>query len=512
MLFTRHNQTVLGRQFIRFGVAFILLCLVTPWAFYNRDTLPLPFGDRRKLPSDDSYDPALLSPSIRPFRIELPALSDNLKLQLPPHCAKRWGYIHKVFTNHNPGSPLNTSVEHAGEAEYYEESWETCKRPNVVHLASQHVVRAQKTHEAFLTRLPALARAFTFAKASRGIVTTANGALMPVLLVSLRLLRRTGCTLPVQVFLATLADYEPLLCEKVLPSLNAHCVILGDNFLDITPPAGKPYLASYQIKPFVLLLSSFNQVLFLDVDNFPVTNPGLLFDSEPFLSTGLVIWPDLWCASQSRFFYHITGAPETPLSERPASESGQIMYDKSRHVEDLLLACYYSYYGPGLYYPLLSQGYPGEGDKETYIVAAQIMNKTFYQARQLPGMLPDDFVVDFAIQQVNPAADYAAMQAGKTWQEAPSPHAFIHHHYPKLNALQMMQREDYEWAKGAHGRMWGPAHETVAMYGLDLEHEVWKAINYTACDLENMFLVWQGQNSSCQFVQEHMRLVFKDDP
>ena len=64
-------------------------------------------------------------------------------------------------------------------------------------------------------------------------------------------------------------------------------------------------------------MSSFNEVLFLDVDNFPVTDPELLFESKPFSETGLIIWPDFWCASQSRLFYQITGATETPIRDRP---------------------------------------------------------------------------------------------------------------------------------------------------------------------------------------------------
>ena len=207
---------------------------------------------------------------------------------------------------------------------------------------------------------------------------------MPVLLVSLRLLRRTGCSLPVEVFIPTFDGYEPKLCEKVLPSLNAKCVMLADDLLNVADPEGKQELAAYQIKPFVLLLSSFNEVLFLDADNFPVTDPELLFSSRPFLDTGLIIWPDLWCASQSPFFYSITGAPETPLREHPSSESGQIMYDKTRHIEDLLLACYYSYYGPGLWYPMLSQGYPGEGDKETYLRRRSRIEREFLPTASSP--------------------------------------------------------------------------------------------------------------------------------
>jgi hypothetical protein len=51
--------------------------------------------------------------------------------------------------------------------------------------------------------------------------------------------------LPVEVFIANVGGYEPKLCVKVLPFLNAKCVMLADDFLDIPTPEGKPNLASY---------------------------------------------------------------------------------------------------------------------------------------------------------------------------------------------------------------------------------------------------------------------------
>jgi alpha 1,2-mannosyltransferase len=114
--------------------------------------------------------------------------------------------------------------------------------------------------------------------------------------------------------------------------------LFADDLLDVPLPNGKPELEGYQLKPFVLMLSSFNEVSSLDADNFPITDPELLFDSEPFLETGLITWPD-FCSGQSPLFYQITGAPAPPIRDRPGLESGQIMYDKTRRVEDLLLAC-----------------------------------------------------------------------------------------------------------------------------------------------------------------------------
>ncbi|KAK7679537.1 Golgi alpha-1,2- mannosyltransferase [Cerrena zonata] len=43
---------------------------------------------------------------------------------------------------------------------------------------------------------------------------------------------------------------------------------------------------------------------------------------------------------------------------------------------------YYNYYGPDYYYPLLSQGAAGEGDKETFIAAAHKLKLPYYQVKE----------------------------------------------------------------------------------------------------------------------------------
>ncbi len=59
--------------------------------------------------------------------------------------------------------------------------------------------------------------------------------------------------------------------------------------------------------------------------------------------------------------------------------------------------------------------------------------------------------------------------------------------------------------------MWASEDETRELFGLDMEYEVWKAINYTACDLGDVFQTWAGSESSCEFVQNHIRLVFQTE-
>jgi hypothetical protein len=132
--------------------------------------------------SDASFDASLFSPSISPCQKQLPPFGDVLKLQQPAQCGQRWALIHNVYTHFNHGRPLAMGFENVDRKELCAENWDTCRRPNIVDLEYPQALRARKNHAAFLERLPALPRAFSFPKKSRGIVTTANGALMPIFL------------------------------------------------------------------------------------------------------------------------------------------------------------------------------------------------------------------------------------------------------------------------------------------------------------------------------------------
>ncbi|GMF65764.1 unnamed protein product [[Candida] boidinii] len=66
----------------------------------------------------------------------------------------------------------------------------------------------------------------------------------------------------------------------------------------------------------------------------------------------------------------------------PTSESGMVMVNKIEHAETLLLILYYNIYGPDFYYPMITQGGAGEGDKDTFIAAAYALNKKVYQVKQ----------------------------------------------------------------------------------------------------------------------------------
>ncbi|BFZ53807.1 mannosyltransferase [Savitreella phatthalungensis] len=364
-----------------------------------------------------------------------------------------------------------------------------------------------------------LAQRLTFSEGAKGIVTTANAKYIPIFLVSLRMLRKTGCNLPVEVLIDNWSKYDPVVCESILPSMNAACVVLSELF-DAAPNAQEP--TSYQFKLFAMMFSSFQHVLFLDSDAFPVRDPTDLFTTAPYSTHGLVLWPDLWAITISEHYYHIAGIPYESRSSRYSTESGVILLDKEKHRESLLMMMFYNYYGPDYYYPLLCQGSHGAGDKETFVPAAMAVNAPWYQVKSGVGMAGFFEQTEFrlsALMQMDPRADYLYIAPSindippaDLWQLTdvmlgevpikPKP-LFVHQNMHKLDPASILSEEGstVKTKDGNHTRMWGPLETTIENFGYDMERQVWEVILEEGCRLEDRADV-------CSDLKSHFDEVF----
>ncbi|KAF1835341.1 alpha-1,2-mannosyltransferase [Decorospora gaudefroyi] len=354
-----------------------------------------------------------------------------------------------------------------------------------------------------------LAPKLPFTKGKTGIVTTANARYMPIFLVSLRMLRRTGCNLPMEVFIDDWSKYDPTVCDTLLPSLNARCVVMSEIY-DTVSSAKQPN--HFQYKVFAILFSSFQHVLFLDSDAFPAYDPSVLLSTAPYTTHGLVTWPDFWAQTISAHFYHIAAIPEVPSQSRLSTESGQMLLNKDIHRESLLMMVYYNYYGPDYYYILLSQGGPGAGDKETFVQAALAVGLPFYQVRTPPGAIgrhvngtfkatgitqadagidyeylhpmrshihPEAFWQDADLSHPNPAVD---KKLNRTHKAPPSPRpVFIHQNNLKLDPAKVLDDERAYEPDGTPHRMWGSKEDMEKMLGYDIERRLWDVVAEEGC-------------------------------
>ena len=279
-----------------------------------------------------------------------------------------------------------------------------------------------------------------------GIVTVGGGRFSLMAFLIIKNLRDLGSTLPVEVFIPPSEDKELEFCNHLLPQYNAKCIYI-DRIL--SPRMIQRFkFKGYQFKSLAMVASSFENLLLLDADNFPVKKLDSIFNEEPFKSNGLILWPDYWRRSTTPYYYEIAGIPinlntrvrnsyddltppevytedmknliDVPLHDLkgtmpdPSTESGQLLINKKKHLGTMLLSLYYNVNGPTWYYPIFTQKAAGEGDKETFIAAATFYDLPYYQVKtntDVDGyfddsgfhgvaMLQYDFIQDFKLYEL----------------------------------------------------------------------------------------------------------------
>lgn len=417
-------------------------------------------------------------------------------------------------------------------------------RPDVLWMRPADVKRMRVAHTTFLNDLAKDAPALVFEPGSRGIATTAGIRQLPVLVISLRMLRRTECNIPVEVFLASESDYDAQVCELILPALDAKCVLLSDIFRASGTGVA---LEGYQYKFMSLLFSSFDEVLLLDSDAFPTKDPSFLFDQPPFSELGMVLWPDFWYPSESPYFFELAQlGPPPPLQARPAIESGEMMFSKQKHNLTILLAAYYNYHGPQYFYRLFSQGGPGQGDKDTFGWAATITNSntSFHLVHDPVFALghtdSSGTFVGSAMAQHDPTRDYTSPNPLDNSPSPPNigkpnahpqqntslptpPHGnathtptplFVHANFPKFDPATIFNHGESNTARPIFDsnntavRAWLPARQAIEYFGYDVERAFWAEIQFVACDWEGMFRAWEGRRDICYNVKMYRGRVF----
>lgn len=413
--------------------------------------------------------------------------------------------------------PRSDTVKITGHASHEDETVDikaarTHPRLDITEMSEKDLFALRASHEFVVDHIKRIGKKLPYQPGTRGVAMTAGGRYFGVAITSVRMLRRSGSELPVEVFLDSWEDYDIATCEKILPALNAKCLVMAELW-DSTPRFGK--LLKYQYKTFALLFSSFEDVLFLDADAFPAHNPDVLLTTEPYKSTGLVTWPDFWVSTTSHYFYEIAGIPVPPLDSRRSSESGIMIYSKRLQAESLLLATYYNYYGPGLYYTLFSQGAQGEGDKESFLHAALALEKPFYDVRtpvrvigqwlngtwHTAGMKQSDPIEDWSLSRAD--SDSEDESKDKAEHEEDARPMFIHNNLVKMDVAHVFESiNDWRNETGDLVKLWGTTDDVVRQFGYDVERVLWEELCAAACEIDG---------SSCERTKKHFEYLYTPD-
>lgn len=197
-----------------------------------------------------------------------------------------WQQLHPLLEEFKPDCPQPALHDSPG-AQRFDAINET-PRDTYVSNVDEIQLPMQAAHDGFVQAIRNLTVNRPYVHGTTGIVSSAGGDYLPTFLVSLLLLRRTGSTLPVELFMKDQTEYEPEICETVLPRLGAKCLVLSDILADQENMQSMPEIEGFQIKSFAMLFSSFESILWLDADCVALYDPVSILNSEPFKSTGFV--------------------------------------------------------------------------------------------------------------------------------------------------------------------------------------------------------------------------------
>ena len=316
----------------------------------------------------------------------------------------------------------------------------------LLRLDYQDILDTRYIHQQLVANLPEYPHLFN----GKGIVMVGGGKFLRIALHSIRMLRRSGTTLQVELWLSDWSEYSEAFCAEI-STQNVRCRVISDY-------VGEGVIDRYQLKSFAILLSDFEEVLFLDADDFPINSV-----DDIFSNTGVTIWPDYWASTASPLLFEIVDVPQTFFR---TCETGQLLWNKRTHFRSLALACYYNFYGPNYFYPLLSLGAAGEGDKETFLLACQVTNQSYVfvdKPLQTLGYHSDEYHGTGMVQ-----ADPRNTSRG----------LFIHAHFPKFDAVSLF----LEGALEIHSlsSFWGPIALEVARY--DIEAVAFQELAYVECN------------------------------
>ncbi len=156
----------------------------------------------------------------------------------------------------------------------------------------------------------------------RGIVICGGGRFLPGIWVTVNLLRQFGCKLPIELWHLG-ADELPEIYRTLLGPMGVQFVDAYD--VRNVHPCAK--LGGWQSKPYAVILSRFEEVLFLDGDNHPTKDPTYLYDMPEYQKTGAVFWPDRIGYPQNATTWDVWGITPRELIQH---ETGQILINKRK--------------------------------------------------------------------------------------------------------------------------------------------------------------------------------------
>lgn len=212
----------------------------------------------------------------------------------------------------------------------------------------------------------------------RGIVLCGGGSVyFPCIWVCIRMLRHFGCTLPIELWHRGPRE----MTDQMKALLEPYDVVFCDSFA-VAREFPVRRLDGWELKPYAILNSRFEEVLYIDADNVVVRNPQFLFDNALYKETGALFWQDLpnKLLDQSYLKDSAWDLMDLPFREEPQFESGQLLIDKRRCWRPLQLTLHLNEHSDYYYTAFF-------GDKDTFHLAWRKVEQEYGLNPHPPGVL-----------------------------------------------------------------------------------------------------------------------------
>lgn len=197
----------------------------------------------------------------------------------------------------------------------------------------------------------------------KGIVTCGGGVTyFTCAYIMVRMLRSWGCTLPVELWY--LGSKE--MTQEMIDIISPYGVVCIDAY-KVRKEFPAKTLNGWELKPYAILHSKFDEVFFIDADNVPLINLEIFFNDAEYKTKGSLFWPDQGRLSEQRPIWKICNVQ---YRDEPEFETGQIVIDKSRCWRELNLTKHFND-NSDYYYRFMW------GDKETFHMAWNRLNTPF---------------------------------------------------------------------------------------------------------------------------------------
>jgi len=226
------------------------------------------------------------------------------------------------------------------------------KNGSDTHVTKEMIDTAARQIEEYMGRAPE----YDPSKHSgRGVVMIAGGSkYIPCAYVNVKMIRANGCKLPIELWYIGCYEMDER-AKRLFDGMDVTFIDCIDRLQE--HPSRR--IGGWEMNPYAIIHSSFEEVVFLDADNVPLIDVEECFEWDEYKKHHAVFWPDFGRLGPTRSIWKLLNIEYRSECE---FESGQIVVNKRLRWKELQLTMCLNEYSDTYYNHIW-------GDKDTYHMA-----------------------------------------------------------------------------------------------------------------------------------------------